>query len=158
MEEITENTGAESGTAGASTNAEAPAANAETPPVITSTAAPEKTTTTELATVETPSPAANATKAEKPKEVKIVITHKNDRALVGISKTDFDPIFFIATGDLDSVVGQIPKFVQDTKEKWQSFQRYPKAATPPPPPPATQTKPVTTAAAPKKDTLQPRMY
>ena len=156
MEEIIENTGAESGTAGASTNAEAPAANAETPPVITSTAAPEETT--KLATVETPSPAANATKAEKPKEVKIVITHKNDRALVGISKTDFDPIFFIATGDLDSVVGQISKFVQDTKEKWQSFQRYPKAATLPPPPAATQTKPVTTAAAPKKDTLQPRMY
>ena len=158
MEEITENTGAESGTAGASPNAEAPAATVETPATVTITESPEKVTATEVAVI----PAADATQAAKPveksREIKIVITHKDDRALVGISKTDFDPIFFIATGDLDSVVGQIPKFVQDTKEKWQSFQRYPKAATPPPPPAATQTKPVTTAAAPKKDTLQPRMY
>jgi hypothetical protein len=158
MEEITENTGAESGTAGASTNAEAPAATVETPSAVTSTESPEKVTTTEVAVV----PAANATQTEKPavkpSEIKIVITHKDSRALVGISKTDFDPIFFIATGDLDAVVDQLPKFVQDTKEKWQSFQRYPKAATPPPPPAATQAKPVTTAAVPKKDTLQPRMY
>jgi hypothetical protein len=158
MEEITENTGntgTESGTAGTQANAEVPVANAETTPAVTSTAAPEKTVTTELTTV--------TTKTEKPAEVKIVITHKNDRALVGISKTDFDPIFFIATGDLDLVTAQIGSFVREAREKWQTFQRYPKTVTPPPTPhTATVTKTATTTAAtattPKKDTIQPRMY
>ena len=49
---------------------------------------------------------------------------------MGISKTDADPVFFIATGNLDSVLNMIQSYVQDAREKWQTAQRYPKAVVP----------------------------
>jgi hypothetical protein len=102
---------------------------------------------------------ATATAAlPNPEETKIVITHKDNRALVGISKTGCDPIFFIAAGELNSAVTLIPGYVQQAREKWQTFQRYPKSMAPPPPSAATQARPITAAAAQKKEPLQPRMY
>lgn len=72
---------------------------------------------------------------EEEKEFKIVITHKNGSALIGVNRTGCDPLFFKQDGELGEVMHAIPKFVEESIIKWETDPLNPKADPPAPPPP-----------------------
>ena len=91
------------------------------------------------------------------KEVKIIVTFKEDKALVGIQQTDCDPVFSHVHGDLLAVLCLLPDYLADAQSKWANSPRYPKAELPAPPPaPAVTT--VRPAAAAEKSKIQTPMF
>lgn len=72
-------------------------------------------------------------------ELKIVITTKENRALVGIQSPDSDPQIHTLEGDLQQALEAVPGFVEEAKQKWAENPRYPKCKTnlnPPAPAPS----------------------
>jgi len=67
-------------------------------------------------------------------ELKIVITLKGDRAIVGIQSPDCDPIFTPLGGGLPAALSQIPALVESANAKWDANPKNPKAKMPEPPP------------------------
>jgi len=93
----------------------------------------------------------------EPKEVKVILTFKGNRASVGIQQTDCDPVFFKKEGALGDVLAAIPDFVVTAGQKWGTSPRYPKAELPTPPPAATTVRRPAAAAA-AKPTAQTPMF
>jgi hypothetical protein len=59
-------------------------------------------------------------------ELKIVIYYKGDKATVGISKPDCDPILGTIEGDLPDVLDHIPGLVEEAKDTWSTTPRFKK--------------------------------
>ena len=84
-------------------------------------------------------------------ELKVVISLKGDKALVGIQAPECDPAFFGHEGDLQTTLKAVPTFIQEAKTRWQASKLYPKCQTPLPS--QTQPEPVTRA---QKETQSPQ--
>ena len=82
-------------------------------------------------------------------ELKVVLTVKGTRAIVGIQSPDCDPIFTTVEGDLAAVLSQVPALVEAANAKWDANPRYPKAELPEPPPSAAPAR-IAPAPAPSK--------
>jgi hypothetical protein len=93
-------------------------------------------------------------------ELKIVIYYKGDKATVGISKPDCDPILGTIEGDLPDVLDHIPGLVEEAKDTWSTTPRFKKFEGKLPsqdtPAPRTTTTTRQTTPAPKKD--QPVLF
>jgi hypothetical protein len=83
-------------------------------------------------------------------EIKIIITHKDNSATVGIQRTNTDPVFFKVAGSIPEVANAMPNLLMQASQKWQASAKNPLTTLAPPPPPVT-TRTVTPAkpAAPK---------
>ena len=62
-------------------------------------------------------------------ELKIVITVKETKALVGIQAPECDPMLWLVEGELPTILGGIPGLVEQAREKWAANPRYPKCET-----------------------------
>jgi hypothetical protein len=82
---------------------------------------------------------------EQKDELKVVISLKGDKALVGIQAPECDPAFFGLEGDLWATLKAVPKFVEEAKTRWQASKLNPKCETPLPS--QTQPAPVTSRAS-----------
>jgi hypothetical protein len=72
-----------------------------------------------------------------PLETKVIITHKADKATIGIQQTNCDPVLFAVTGNLAAAIAQLPGLIAEAGRRWQTNPRYPKAELPEPPGPVT---------------------
>jgi len=89
-------------------------------------------------------------------EIKIVITIKGDKGLVGIQSPNCDPVISIHKGDLQSLLGAVPAMVEEAKKRWGSNPRYPKSDFKPEPPPSP--KSTEQPSTPQKtNTIQPEL-
>ena len=59
-------------------------------------------------------------------ELKIVIYYKGDKATIGISKPDCNPILGTIEGDLPDVLDHIPGLVEEAKDTWSTTPRFKK--------------------------------
>ena len=76
-----------------------------------------------------------------PLETKVIITHKADKATIGLQQTNCDPILFTVTGDMATAIARLPELMAEAGRRWQTNPRYPKAEMPVQPTPATTTVP-----------------
>jgi len=99
--------------------------------------------------------------------LKIVVTYKEGKATVGISKPDCDPKLSMVTGILGEVLMQVPELVDQAEAAWAENPRYPKCETDLTPPAAKTTlKDKVQGATGKKDQVKgakeraeaPRMF
>jgi len=74
-----------------------------------------------------------------PVETKIIITHKADKAMIGIQQTNCDPVLFTVAGDMATAITRLPELIVEAGRRWQTNPRYPKAELPQPPTPAATT-------------------
>jgi hypothetical protein len=74
-----------------------------------------------------------------PVETKIIITHKADKAMIGIQQTNCDPVLFTVAGDMATAITRLPELIFEAGRRWQTNPHYPKAEMPEPPVPATTT-------------------
>jgi hypothetical protein len=83
-------------------------------------------------------------------EIKIIVTHKDNGATVGIQQTNTDPVFFKVAGSVLDAVNAMPNLLAQASQKWQTSAKNPLTTLAPPPAPVT-TRIVTPAkpAAPK---------
>jgi len=72
-----------------------------------------------------------------PIETKIIITHKADKATIGLQQTNCDPVLFTLTGNMATAIAQLPELIAEAGRRWQTNPRYPKAELPEPPAPVT---------------------
>jgi len=105
---------------------------------------------------ETPAEAEVKEPKKPSNELKIVITLKDDRAIVGLQSTDCDPIFHTVEGGLPAVKKQLDKLISEAKAKWTTSPQNPKAKLPepPPPPPASRRQ----APVRHEEPAQPSMF
>ncbi|MDD5702423.1 MAG: hypothetical protein PHU23_10290 [Dehalococcoidales bacterium] len=72
-----------------------------------------------------------------PVETKIIITHKANKASIGIQQTNCDPVLFTIAGDMATAIARLPELIAEAGIRWQTNPRYPKAEVPEPPAPVT---------------------
>jgi hypothetical protein len=72
-------------------------------------------------------------------ETKIIITHRGNRASIGIQKTSCDPVFFTTEGNIHTALPHIPEYIEEAERKWQTNPLYPKAELPAAPGPTGTT-------------------
>jgi hypothetical protein len=70
-------------------------------------------------------------------ETKVIITHKADKAMIGLQQTNCDPILFTVAGDMATAIAQLPELIAEAGRRWQTNPHYPKAELPEPPAPVT---------------------
>jgi len=75
-------------------------------------------------------------------ELKVVISLKEGKAAVGVQAPECDPVFFELEGDLQTTLKAVPKFVEESKTRWETSKLYPKCETPLP----SQEQPVATTS------------
>ncbi len=77
-------------------------------------------------------------------ELKVVITIKGERGLIGIQSPGCDPHIHAFEGDLAHALELMPGLVEEARARWADNPRYPKCETPltplPPPQAATHTR------------------
>jgi len=90
-------------------------------------------------------------------EIKIIVTHKENGATVGIQRTNTDPVFFKVAGSVLDAANAMPNLLAQASQKWQTSAKNPLTTLAPPPAPVT-IRTVTPAkpAAPKGD-MNPMM-
>ncbi len=94
-------------------------------------------------------------KAKPSNELKIVIILNDDRIMLGVQSPDCDPVYTTLKGTMAVALKQVPKLVDEAKQKWSASPRNPKANLPTPEPRPT---PARTPAAPKTKTSQPSFF
>ena len=70
-------------------------------------------------------------------EIKIIVTHKDNSATVGIQRTNTDPVFFKVAGSVLEVANTMPNLLVQASQKWQVSAKNPLTTLVPPPPPVT---------------------
>ena len=96
-------------------------------------------------------------------EIKIVITFRNEKALIGVQSPNRDPFFETATGDLQTVIGRVTKVVTAAQAKWATAPKNPNIDIPETAPPkeaaaaATKARPVPAAKS-ARDQIQQPMF
>ncbi len=95
-----------------------------------------------------------------PVETKIIITHKSDKAMIGLQQPNCDPVLFTVSGDMAAAITRLPELVVEAGIRWQTNPRYPKAELPEPAAPAatTVTNPKSNAAAKPASKQQEAMF
>jgi hypothetical protein len=90
---------------------------------------------------------------------KIVISVKDDEAIIGVKSEDTDPVFFVVKGDMHTILAEVEADVKEAKTRWQTSKLMPKTTAPTPsqtttpvPAPARQSS---TPAKPPAPKLQP---
>lgn len=89
-------------------------------------------------------------------ELKVVITMKGDRAIVGIQAPDCDPIFTTHEGGLPAVLAKVPALVKGANEKWDANPKNPQTVRPEPEPAPEPVRRQTTTAP--KEKVQPSFF
>jgi len=74
-------------------------------------------------------------------EIKIVITHRDNKGLIGVRSPDCDPILRTFEGELAAGLGIVPGIVEEARQVWAENPQFPKCKTPLP----SQAKPAKTA-------------
>ena len=102
---------------------------------------------------------STATPVEAPPDdqVKIVVTYKGGKGMVGVSKPDCDPVFSRIEGDLAEVIASVSRLVDQARATWETNPKYPKADLPAPPPPPPRSARPAPAAAPQSK-AQPAFF
>ncbi|MDD5700465.1 MAG: hypothetical protein PHU23_00320 [Dehalococcoidales bacterium] len=72
-----------------------------------------------------------------PEEIKIIVTHKDNTATVGIQRTNTDPVFFKVAGSILDVANAMPNLLAQASQKWQTSAKNPVTTLNPPPVPVT---------------------
>jgi len=80
------------------------------------------------------------------REMKVVITLKENRGAIGISSPDCDPLFFTFEGGLEQALERLPGLVAEAELRWGCNPRHPRcqhdlASPAPAQAPARQTAP-----------------
>ncbi len=93
-------------------------------------------------------------------ELKIVITMKGDRSIVGIQSPDCDPIFTPLEGGLAAVKERIDDLVANANAKWDANPKNPQTVRPEPPPapPVSASRQSSRRATPAAEPAQPSMF
>lgn len=68
-------------------------------------------------------------------EIKIIVTHKDNSATLGIQRTNTDPVFFKVAGSILEVANAMPNLLVQASQKWQVSAKNPLTTLVPPPPP-----------------------
>ncbi len=86
-----------------------------------------------------------------PEEIKIIVTHKDNGATVGIQRTNTDPVFFKVAGSVLDAANALPNLLVQACQRWQTSAKNPLTTLAPPPPAPVTVRTVTPAkpAAPK---------
>ncbi len=90
-------------------------------------------------------------------EIKIVITHQDNKGLIGVQSEDCDPILRTFEGELAAGLEIVPGIVEEARQLWAETPQFPKCKSPLP----SQAMPVQTAgaaSAPKKTSRQQSMF
>ena len=72
-----------------------------------------------------------------PEEIKIIVTHKDNGATVGIQRTNTDPVFFKVAGSVLDAANAMPNLLVQASQKWQTSAKNPVTTLAPPPAPVT---------------------
>lgn len=93
-------------------------------------------------------------------ELKIVITMKGDRSIVGIQSPDCDPIFTPLEGGLAAVKERLDDLVASANAKWDANPKNPQTVRPEPPPapPVSASRQSSRRATPAAEPAQPSMF
>ena len=94
-------------------------------------------------------------KAKLSDELKIVIILNDGKVMLGVQKTDCDPVYTTFDGTLPTALQRVPKLVKEAKQKWSENPRNPDANLPTPEPAPA---PARTVPAAKKETKQPSFF
>jgi len=89
--------------------------------------------------------------------IKIVITHNENKGLIGVQSENCDPVLRTFEGDLGSGLERVPGIVEEARQLWAENPQYPKCKSPLP----SQAVPVQAAgaaSAPKKTSRQHSMF
>lgn len=62
--------------------------------------------------------------------IKIVITHQDNKGLIGVQSPDCDPILHTFEGDLEAGLGRVPGIVEEARQLWETNPQFPKCETP----------------------------
>ena len=81
-------------------------------------------------------------------EIKIVITFKNEKALIGVQSPGADPVFETATGDLTAIIGRVTEVVTAAQAKWAIAPKNPNIDIPAPAAPVKDAAPAKSVAKP----------
>ena len=90
--------------------------------------------------------------------VKVVITLNSEKTMIGVQKTDCDPVFVTVEGGLEVALERVPALVEEAKARWQTDPKYPKADLPEPPPPAPSPRPAQATPAKPAPAPQQRLF
>jgi len=63
-------------------------------------------------------------------ELKIVVSLRESRAVVGVQVPDCDPVFCNLEGNLLDVLNVVPQFVEEARTRWETSKLYPKCESP----------------------------
>ena len=72
-----------------------------------------------------------------PEEIKIIVTHKDNAATVGIQRTNTDPVFFKVAGSVLDAANAMPNLLVQASQKWQTSAKNPLTTLAPSPAPVT---------------------
>lgn len=87
--------------------------------------------------------------------LKIVITYKEGKAMVGVSKPECDPKLNLLEGTLPEVLMQVPEKVDQAEAEWAENPKYPKCETDlTPPAPKTPAKSTASTGTGKKEQVK----
>jgi len=94
------------------------------------------------------------------REMKIVITLRENRGSIGIQSPDCDPVFCTFEGNLEQALERVPELVSQARQRWDSNPRYPRCEHPLPPQTAPAQPERTTRPQQRQTTTasQPRMF
>ncbi len=98
---------------------------------------------------------------ENPVEIKIVLSIKGQKTVIGFQRTGTDPVYFVRENlSLRDTVNQIPVLMVDASKRWSTSARYPKTEraipNPPTPPPVnipTSNRPAQRKSNPEQPSL-----
>jgi len=96
--------------------------------------------------------------------LKIIITYKEGKGTVGISKPDCDPKLSLEEGSLEEIASRVPELVKQSEAQWAENPKYPKCEidlTPPKPAKSTaSTSSQSASSKPKKaeNANQPTLF
>lgn len=62
-------------------------------------------------------------------QLKIIVTYKENKGSIGVSKPECDPVLELVAGDLEEVVSRILGIVEQARAKWEEAPKYPKCET-----------------------------
>ena len=80
-------------------------------------------------------------------ELKVVITQRNGKTVVGVQTSDCDPVVTVVTGSFEEALFEVPKLVIMAKAQWEQNSRYPKSERVIPKAPVRTPEPSRQAAA-----------
>ncbi len=75
-------------------------------------------------------PPGSESAAEFSEEIKVIVTLRKDSALIGIQRTDTDPIFFSMSANLRPRLIGLNGFIQEAERRWAANPKYPKTDKP----------------------------